>query len=415
MGTQAVDSSEANTVRMGAGSAATFQTININFDAPGYTLRVRREETEVWNWRRTNSTNVTYAGETRTSNGSYLFLGNEDNDPTLGDGTRPTAPETTAGDNSMAQRQRMAVATEDPNLSYVTYSGSETVAWQGLDTEVTGSSTSIAVLASHQLSRDFEDGPGGPALVSLGTKFFRYTLWAQHDERGITDTVTLDFTPEGWDATGAVTDVLGSGLPIELSLTTGEDTDYTANTIDVTSTTGSLVSTQDVYNAVKVFQRVREDDTDYHLSHLNSEVPVVTVSNGLVDVGTNNITQTLASGGTLAPTPATFGNSPTVRIGGGSQRLTMEDSLTDLLLNSDNQFFLSTHDASTAAMDPLTPYQTRATTWASAQSILVDDTESGSDYLRGTVGARSIVIYHDASNWAVYNLGANTRNGHSHK
>ena len=401
MGNQ--NSSRANLVdRTGAGSTATFQTVNFNFDAPGYTLRIRREEVSRWGFIEGGRENVLYAGQSKESNGSYAFTATTEV-PTLGNAT-PTTTE----------------AIETSNFNYISYDGPEShIAYDGLDAVVTGSSGSVALLASHQAARDVEVPSGGfPNFAdNLQTKFFRYTVWGHHDERGITNTVELDFTPEGWEAMGSNTTAWGTGTDINIDLSSPLDGLYTTNTIDPTSTTFISATTQDSYNAAKVFQRVRDSQTAYDSSRLNSEVQVVaeSMTGNLADFGALNVSKSLtttqtgpsglltgnwAGGGTGAADAAGI-----TRIGGGTQRLQWNGSAFAL---ADNQFNTSTTDGSGTFLSAYTGSETN--NWTAINSILVDDTEIGSADLRTNANDTFLLIYQDNTNWALFTLGTNSQN-----
>ena len=420
MGTQSVDVNASVTERTGAGSAATFQTLNIILDAPGYTLRVRKEETEVWNWGRTGGSNVTYGGETRTSNGLYTYQSNHVT-ATLGNGNRPVGAETTStsGDGNPTENA-VADATEAPRLTYVDYRGDETIVWAGLDVEKSTSSFSIAVLASHQLSRDFKGiapaaaPTGNPPAAILGTKFFRYSIWAQHDERGTTDVVTLDFTPEGWNASGALTAGLGLGNEIDIELSSALDVLYDAESPVDPSLTLPLTTTQEMYNAVKTFNRTRGVTTAYDPLHLNTDVSILDDPVGnLMDVGDADIniqrtvTTTIPEGvrsSNVRLEGVGVDDLSLTRIGGANARQTFESGFgpsngeISLFSNNGASQFVSGY------FSPLAP----GSAWSSAMSLMSGANNVNNDELFSGTGY--VLIYSDATNWAVYQLSTNRQN-----
>ena len=407
MGNQSFDANQSVTNRTGAGATATFQSVTVNLDAPGYTLRIRREEIEVWNWRRGGVQQVSYGGETRASNGSYLFI-SRDSTPTLGTGARPTGSERTS---TLALPNQSALATEDPRLTYVNYGGLENVAWQGLDVELTESSYSLALLASHQLARDYSSPSNNRPNATLGTKFFRYTLWAQHDERGTTEVIPLDFTPEGWDDTMSRTNVIGSGNDIEINLSSSVDTLYDADNPVNPSLTTPLTSTQELYNAVKTFNRTRGVINAYHANHLNSEVSLLsTPMDRLMNLGAANVTVDRTVSMTSAPGLITSdlrldGVGADVagitRLGGGTTRLAYETSF----FPAAGQFRFSANDASSTLGGSYVLGIAGGDSWASANSIYMRDTETNSASL--LTSPDHILVYEDENNWAVYPLGGN--------
>ncbi len=264
-----IGSSDVNGV-LRSGSGATFQTFDINFDATGYTLRIRREEIESWTHTQgsTSAVDVEYLGLTKPSAGVLDFTTGDTNSttPTLGGGVQTTNE-----------------AQESINWEYVP--GDEmpgTVIWDGYDATVAGDSIQIQLPVSHQISKPGSGG-GFNADGSTVIKFFRYTLWAHHDERGITQIESIDFTPESADTYSAV---LGTGENITLNLTSLEDSLFTN---DLNLQSGLIDSDQDVYDSVKKYTRVRDQGAGYSASHLDTEFVILTSNGTSVDLGALNL------------------------------------------------------------------------------------------------------------------------------
>ena len=112
-------------------------------------------------------------------------------------------------------------------------------------------------------------------------KFFRWEVFAIHPQRGITQVIEYDFTPENQNTT------YGTGNNIEVDVITPLDVLYTSDR-DI-ETTGAITDTAYLHDAVKKYQVERDNATAYDSSHLQSEVPVVSSTGTESDFGSRNI------------------------------------------------------------------------------------------------------------------------------
>ena len=249
---------------LGGGSSMEAQRVAFTFDQAGYTLRVRRAEVEVWNWRDTEPVNVQYAGLTKASNGSLTRLtssGANNTTPRMVDG-QPTVEDNTT-----------------QNLSYVDSTQVDNVVFQGYDVTVAGTDTVITLPVSHQIQIGGASGSNNNDTV---VKFYRWEIWAIHPQRGITQVMEYDFTPENQNANH------GTGTDIEVNVVTPLDPLYTSDR-DVT-TAGAITDGAYLHDAAKKYQVVRADATAYSATHINSDVPIVTSTGTLTDFGNRQIT-----------------------------------------------------------------------------------------------------------------------------
>ena len=248
---------------LGGGSSMEAQRVAFTFDEAGYTLRVRRAEVEVWNWRDTEPVAVQYAGLTKNSNGSLVRL------------TSSSANNTTL---SMVDGQPTVENDTTQNLSYVNSAQVTNPVFQGYDVTVAGTDTVITLPVSHQLQLG---GASGSTNADSVVKFFRWEIFAIHPQRGITQVMEYDFTPENQNAT------YGSGNNIDVNVTTPLDVLYTSDR-DI-STGGAITDGAYLHDAVKKYQVERNSATAYDASHLQSEVPVISSNGTQSDFGSRNI------------------------------------------------------------------------------------------------------------------------------
>ena len=255
---------------LGGGSSMEAQRVAFTFDQAGYTLRVRRAEVEVWNWRDTEPVNVQYAGLTKASNGSLTRLtssGANNTTPRMVDG-QPTVEDNTT-----------------QNLSYVDSDQVDNVVFQGYDVTVAGTDTVITLPVSHQIQIGGASGSNNNDTV---VKFYRWEIWAIHPQRGITQVMEYDFTPENQNANH------GTGTDIEVNVVTPLDPLYTSDR-DVT-TAGAITDGAYLHDAAKKYQVVRADATAYSATHINSDVPIVTSTGTLTDFGDRQVTLDTTTG-----------------------------------------------------------------------------------------------------------------------
>ena len=266
-----VQSIDALFNRSPVGGGSTWQTVTINFDAPGYQLRVRRNEVNNWQFRNDRLQMVTFNGVTKNSNGSLAATTTNNVIPSLGTGTRPTTQSATTN-----------------NFSYVDYPGDEVVVFDGFDQEVSGTSIDIAVPVWHHIPRTASGQT--PTIM----QFFRWNVFAIHRDRGITDVIDLNFLPNEYANAGSVTaPIIGSGNNLEIDLSSAldniSDSEVSGTVINPTSTR----STTDVelYNQIKTYQLQRDSNNNYDSSRVNSEFTVVRDNAGVADLGVLDLNQ----------------------------------------------------------------------------------------------------------------------------
>ena len=249
---------------LGGGQLGQFQRVNINFDAPGYTLRVRRTGVESYTHGDFDAS-VFYKGGTKTSNGGLnRIVSNFDSTTsTLG-----------AAANSSTQSEPAGTIGWD----FVTDAAFDgTFRGEGFDAEVAGTEMSVVLPAYMQL-QIAASGTGGRTFPTL---FFGWEIYAVHEERGITQVETLSFLPDTFDTR------YGNGQDIEINFATDADALYTSDR-DI-SAAGAITDSAYFHDAVKDYQVERNSATAYDSSHLNSEIQVATSTGTLTDFGSRNV------------------------------------------------------------------------------------------------------------------------------
>ncbi len=255
-----------------------FQTLTLNFDRAGYTLRLRREEVRVYTHTGgntgggsitaadTNSRFVEFDGFSKRSNG-FLLRNTTDarisTTPQLGDGT-----------------QRVTDATGEVNWgAFLTSQSPEDIqVFDGYDDQNSPMSTTVQVPAWMQT---YEGDPGSGSDKPI--LFFRWTLIAQHDETG-TFTRELNFLPGELNI-----EAHNSGNNEVIEINVAEDVSF-LSTRNLNTGGAAIADSQHLYDALKTYVRIRDSGTDYDTSHLNSEVPYFTMgADGRVDIGSRDI------------------------------------------------------------------------------------------------------------------------------
>ena len=256
---------------LGGGQLGQFQRVNVTFDAPGYTLRIRRVGVESYTHGDFDAS-VFYKGGTKTSNGGLnRATTNYDS----------TTPSLGAAANSTVQSDANGTIDWD----FVTDAAFDgTFRGEGYDVEVAGTEASIVLPAYMQL-QIASSGTGGRTFPTI---FFGWEIYAIHADRGITQVETLSFLPDTFDTR------YGDGQDVEITFATPEDALYTSDR-DI-STAGSITDGAYLHDAVKKYEVERNSATDYDTSHLNSEIQVVTSTGTESDFGSRNVVFNPASG-----------------------------------------------------------------------------------------------------------------------
>ena len=249
---------------LGGGQLGQFQRVNINFDATGYTLRIRRVGVESYIHGDFDAS-VFYKGGTKTSNGGLnRTTSNYDS----------TTPSLGASTNSSVQSD----ATGTIDWDFVTDAAFDgTFRGEGYDVEVAGTEMSVVLPAYMQL-QIASSGTGGRTFPTV---FFGWEIYALHEERGITQVETLSFLPDTFDTR------YGNGQDIQINFATNADVLYTSSR-DI-STSGAITDGAYLHDAVKDYQVERNSTTAYDTSHLNSNVGIVTSNGTQSDFGSRNI------------------------------------------------------------------------------------------------------------------------------
>ena len=249
---------------LGGGQLGQFQRVNVNFDAPGYTLRVRRVGVESYTHGDFDAS-VFYKGGTKTSNGGLNRVSSNYDS---------TTPSLGAATNSSVQSD----ATGTIDWDFVTDAAfAGTFRGEGYDVEVAGTEASIVLPAYMQL-QIASSGTGGRTFPTV---FFGWEIYAIHADRGITQVETLSFLPDTFDTR------YGNGQDVEINFVTPEDALYTSDR-DI-STTGAITDTAYLHDAAKKYEVERNSATAYDVSHLNSEIQIVTSTGTESDFGSRNI------------------------------------------------------------------------------------------------------------------------------
>ena len=250
---------------LGGGQLGQFQRVNINFDAPGYTLRIRRTGVESYTHGDFDAS-VFYKGGTKTSNGGLNRVASnfDSTTSTLG-----------AAANSSTQSEPDGTIGWD-FVTDAAFAG--TFRGEGFDAEVAGTEMSVVLPAYMQL-QIAASGLGGRTFPTL---FFGWEIYAVHEERGITQVETLSFLPDTFDTR------YGNGQDIEINFSTDADALYTSDR-DISSA-GAITDSAYLHDAVKDYQVERNSATAYDASHLNSEIQVATSTGTLTDFTNLDVT-----------------------------------------------------------------------------------------------------------------------------
>ena len=256
-----------NVRRTKAGSAVALKTVKITFDESGYTLRVRRTKISTWT-RRVETKTVAHGSKNIASNGGVQKTASADMDTsvqTLGNGTKTEEFSTANKTNDFT------CINEDVFLF-----GEELVS-RGLDKVVSG--TEITLLLPIQCEQGRNTGTTQPT-DGAGTNyepdvyFYEYEIWAQKDNKIVGSTRKISFTPDDLDAS------VESGEIIELDLSLVVDGGFVSYR-DLDSAGAAPQDLQGVYDCIKVYERLRDSNTDYDVSHTMSDVTVLPGSNGV--------------------------------------------------------------------------------------------------------------------------------------
>jgi len=333
----------------GAGTINGFQSVILNLPETGFTIRVKRTAVRSYEHRGIADGSTvglaagtfaytTDSGPIRPSNGilhrtagdlatDFTAAGESDTE-TFGDGNRITttfaslfggtvpARFTTVGSVLADARTNTNnfEPTDDTSLNQQAVDADAMsdglIAWQGLDTVATSTTTSQTIYLPTYWQGLF-NGNNNP----VPTFFFRYELWAEKDNHNVDQTVrVLDFRPE------ASTNDLnrpfkeGNSVPIVINFDSLPDVAYGSDRDNSASGPG-VASLQHLYDSIKQFNRTR-GVADYNTAHLNTQTPLFTLnSGGYIDIGSRGLLGTTAGqvvsadGSTLSVRFGTLTNS----------------------------------------------------------------------------------------------------------
>ena len=156
------------------------------------------------------------------------------------------------------------------------------IAWEGLDAEATSASQAIFLPTYWQ---GLYNSLGNP----IPTFFFRYTVWAEKDNRVLDGTLRVfDFRPEA--ATNDFNRPFreGNNEDVVIDLVSPVDPAYTMDRNISTSGPG-ITGLAHLYDSLKQYNRTR-GVAAYDSGHLNTQTPLFTLDSlGFIDIGSRGI------------------------------------------------------------------------------------------------------------------------------